>query len=211
MNIINKNKTIEERLADIEKWQEKNDMKLKEDLIELKTDYMDAPGTYAPNVNLELIPENQSEIYTTEDYRLDMGGDKFKHEILSEDYIDELIGDSLKVSQMPEKVKLIDNELATELKSMAGLIRSCERFIKNNPDVIVAFKDGLMALRRQYAEAVSHLRQAQKLPISDFLTNEAILRYNLNKFKKSIEELNEMAFGFSYDFKEITSDFIEWE
>lgn len=212
MKTKNKEKTVEQRLDDIEKWQVDNDKKLREDLIKLKTDYIEAPGTYAPDVNLELIAKNQSEIYTTEDYRLDMGSKgEFNRRILNEDYINSLIGDSFKVAQTPEKVKLVGPELKNELKSMASLIRACERFVKNNPDTIQSFVDGLKMLKMQYAEAISHLQQVHKLPVSDFLTNQAILRYNLNKFEKSLKTLSENVYDFIYDFKELTSDFIEWE
>lgn len=212
MNTKNKEKSIEERLSDIEKWQEDNIEKLQADFIELKKDYMEAPGNYNPNINEQLRSPNALEIYTTEDYRLDMGNKgEFSREILNEDYIDALIDDSFKVTQTPDRVRLIGSELKNELKALASLIKVCERYIKNNPNVVVAFKDGLMALRRQYAESISHLQQVHKLPVSDFITNEAILRWNLEKFKESLKETSEMAYDFTYDFKELTSDFIEWD
>ncbi len=208
MNERNTNDSIEERLRKIEEWQFKNQGNLRNDYMEYTQRYQDAPmGVYAPNFNDIRYIKNANESLSSEDFRIDMGGDKFNSKILNEDFINELVEDTLLVEQTPEVTKL-QSEKGTiaELKSMARIIKQCEKYIKNDPRVHQSFVDAVKMLKMQYEEAISHLGNMRNLPAGDFIQMETLRLWNLRNFNKSMEKMDELSNDFYYDFENIILD-----
>ena len=210
MSEENNPKSIEKRLYELERWQKYNAENIQKDFMNSRVDYMDAPGDYVPNINQERYIENVNRVHTTDDMRIDMGGDKFNNKILNEDFIDELIEDTMLVEQDPENTKLeSEAEIVSSLRDMATLIKVCEKYIKNNPRTHQSFVDAVKMLKMQYEEAISHLGQIRRLPAGDFLTSEAQRLWNLRNFMKSIKETDSLAHDLIWDFEDITSDFLD--